>query len=212
MVSLKFRGKHLCRKLGRKIRSPLEGTHVESKKQDRRKWIVVAGLMPLAVLLAERSILNFETPTKIVPTCSTQENTPNSVAGKKTGRHSASFDPTLYYAQLEQTENERYENSGRNIFRDDTEGKPKRIPPAPTPTPPAPAIQPAVEQTRLRFFGFALIFNSPRKVFLREGDAIFVGSEGEIVDRRYRIARIDSNSVEVEDLIDHSVHTLSLPG
>jgi hypothetical protein len=118
----------------------------------------------------------------------------------------------LHYAQLQLTENQRYEGSGRNIFRVDTASKTKKISPPPEPIPPAPRVQPALEQIRLKFFGFASIFNSPRKIFLIDGDDIFVATEGEIVNRRYRVFRINSDSVQVEDLIEHSVHTLTLAG
>lgn len=186
---------------------------MEAKTQDRRKWIVAAVLTPLAVLLAGRSLLNFDMPKQIIPKSSTQEGAIGSASGKEKGRNAISLDPTLHYAQLERTENARYEGSGRNVFRVDLGTNTNRILPAPAPTPdPAEVVQPQVSTSRLRFFGFALIFNSPRKIFLREGDAIFVGSQGEVIDRRYKIGRIDSDSVEVEDLIDHSVHTLSLAG
>ena len=185
---------------------------MEFRTLDRRKWMLAGVLVPLAVLLAAHSILNFKTPTSIIPTSPTQESTINEIAGRNKTRNSNSLDPTLHYAQLNLTENERYEGSGRNIFQIDAEARTARIYPEPEPIPPAPAAKATIEQTRLRFFGFALIFNSPRKVFLSEDDAIFVGSEGEIVGRRYRIGKIGSNSVEVEDLIDHSVHTLSLAG
>ena len=52
----------------------------------------------------------------------------------------------------------------------------------------------------------------PKRGFFGDGDAVFVAEDGEIVDRRYRVVRIGLNSVEVEDLIEHSKHTLSLPG
>jgi hypothetical protein len=49
-----------------------------------------------------------------------------------------------------------------------------------------------------------------RKVFLFQDGEIFVASEGDIVDRRYRIVRIDSESVDVEDLIENLRRTLLL--
>ena len=63
---------------------------------------------------------------------------------------------------------------------------------------------------RLKFFGFASSADVKRKVFLSQDGEIFVASEGDIVDRRYRIVRIDSESVDIEDLIDNLRHTLSL--
>ncbi|MFI5176337.1 MAG: hypothetical protein ACHQKY_15860, partial [Terriglobia bacterium] len=39
-----------------------------------------------------------------------------------------------------------------------------------------------------------------KKVFLTNGQDIFIAAEGEVVANRYRIIRIGVNSVEVEDL------------
>jgi hypothetical protein len=170
-------GASFLRKLTVLIRSPLEEGNVEFTTYDRRKWMMAGVLVPLAVLLAAHSILNFNTPTSIIPASPTHKSTINEIAGRNKTRNSNSLDPTLHYAQLNLTENERYEGSGRNIFQIGAEARTARISPAPEPIPPAPAAKATVEQTRLRFFGFALIFNSPRKIFLSEGDAIFVGSE-----------------------------------
>jgi hypothetical protein len=70
--------------------------------------------------------------------------------------------------------------------------------------------EPLVPQISLRFFGLALMLNQPPKALLGEGDSIFVTKEGDIVNRRYRILRIDSNFLLFEDLIEKSVHELAL--
>jgi hypothetical protein len=185
---------------------------MEAKTHEHRKVIVLAVLMPLAIILTIRRILNSETPVSVPTTCFTQDSAINTTLRMTTIRPSTSPDPTLHYAQLQLTESEQYEGSGRNIFRSEVEDASERVNTPPIPAPPAPAAQSAPEQIRLKFFGFASAFNLPRRIFLSEGDAIFVGSEGEIVDRRYRIGKVGSDSVEVEDLIDHSLHTLLLPG
>jgi hypothetical protein len=211
-VSDKGNTRAFCRKLEWAIRSLLEGTLMVAKTQERWKVIVLAVLIPLAIILTVRWILNSETPTPVSTTCLTQDSAVNTTLRMIQIRPSTSPDPTLHYAQLQLTESEQHEGSGRNIFRSEVEDATKRMSPLPIPAPPAPAAQPAPEQMRLKFFGFASAFNLPRKIFLSEGDAIFVGSEEEIVDRRYRIGKAGSDSVEVEDLIDHSLHTLLLPG
>ncbi len=182
--------------------------------QDRRKSIVAGVLVPLAVFLAARSVLNSGTPTSIAQATSTPASLTKEIAGSAKHWHSASLDPMLNYVQLERAENERYEGNGRNIFRAQLKSESTAVTPRPAPAPPDPpeVVEPRRPAIRLKFFGFASIFNSPRKVFLSEGDDIFVGNEGQIVDRRYRITRIDSNSIDVEDLMDHSTYTLLLSG
>jgi len=41
-----------------------------------------------------------------------------------------------------------------------------------------------------------------REVFLSKDEDVFIASEGDIVDRRYRIVRIVPSSVEVEDMLN----------
>ena len=186
--------------------------NLDGETQDGRKWLIAAVSVAIAVLLVACAVLPFESPKSLVTQSSAQEGAVQDVAGKRS-RDFAPLDPTLHYALLERTERERYVGRGRNIFRADMPVQTKKVPPPPPePIPPTPRAQPAIEQIRLKFFGFASIFNSPRRVFLIEGDDIFVATEGEIVNRRYRISRINSDWVQVEDLIAHSVHILTLAG
>lgn len=56
------------------------------------------------------------------------------------------------------------------------------------------------------------MMNLPRRVFLKDGDALFVAREGDIIDGRYKIVKIGPNSVDVNDLIERTMHTLTLRG
>ena len=103
-----------------------------------------------------------------------------------------------------------YKGNGRNIFRAGAE-PPKSLPtPANSPllqtapaTPPKPTIN-------LKFFGFTSRQGGVSKVFLSQGDDIFVAAEGDIVNRRYKILRITPNAVDVEDVISNIRQTLPL--
>jgi hypothetical protein len=79
-----------------------------------------------------------------------------------------------------------------------------------------PGAAPAVPRTppppiNLRFYGYV---SSPRpsakRAFFLDGENIFVASEGEIIQHRYKIVRIGINSVVVEDTEYQNQQTLPL--
>lgn len=132
---------------------------------------------------------------------------PVRAASRGTAPAAQSFDPTLRLNLLAAVEGVQYKGSGRNIFRSLEEAPiPKPVapalkgPPVPPPPPPIP----------LRFYGFASRPGQPKKVFLSEGEAIFIAAEGEIVNRRYRVVHIGVNTVEVEDVLDGRRQVLPL--
>jgi hypothetical protein len=100
---------------------------------------------------------------------------------------------------LASVEGVQYKGSGRNIFRGQAE--------APIPMPikdvlKKPAGPPPPPPINLKFYGFASQPGERKKIFLSEGDDIFIASEGDIVNRRYHILHIGVNTVEVEDVLD----------
>ena len=70
--------------------------------------------------------------------------------------------------------------------------------------PPAyvPPVQAAPPPIPLKFFGFSNRAGEPKKAFLSKGEDVWVASEGEIVDRRYKVVRIMPNSVEMQDVLN----------
>jgi hypothetical protein len=132
------------------------------------------------------------------------------VRGKKANDASRSLDPSLRYDWLKASEATKYEGKGRNIFRAQIDiPRPEKIvrtdepPPQPTGPPPPPPIN-------LKFFGFASKPGEPKKIFLSQGEDVFIAGEGEIVDRRYRILRISPMSVEVEDVLNNNHQSIPL--
>ena len=73
----------------------------------------------------------------------------------------------------------------------------------PPPPPPPPPIN-------LGFYGYAAEKTGQKQVFLLHGDDIFIASEGDVVDRRYRVVKIGAASVQVEDIPYHNTQTLPL--
>ena len=113
------------------------------------------------------------------------------------------------------SEETEYKGAGRNIFRAEAE-IPKPIEPAikdaskTPPPPPQPTGPPPPPPINLKFVGFASGTGEPTKVFLTQGDDIFVAAEGEIVNRRYKVMRIHPNSVEIEDVLSNNRQTIPL--
>jgi hypothetical protein len=134
-----------------------------------------------------------------------------SANGKKVGIKAVrSLDPTLRYDWLKASEETKYEGAGRNIFRAQVE-IPKVVAkvhvPAPPPVPQGPPPPPPIN---LKFFGFANKPGEPKKIFLSQGEDVFIAGEGDIVDRRYKILRITPVSVEVEDVLNNNRQSIPL--
>jgi hypothetical protein len=133
---------------------------------------------------------------------------PDGAAAKKL-RPQQSLDPTLHLNQLATAEQIKYEGSGRNIFVAQAEVEiPKPLAPGHTDPsqqenrqiyhPPSQAPGPPIP---LKFFGFASEPGEPKKIFLSKGDDVFIAGEGEIIDRRYKVIKISSNSVDIQDVV-----------
>lgn len=128
----------------------------------------------------------------------------------------ASLDPRLRLDLLKNSEEIEYKGAGRNIFRAEaevvipppvknpviTENKNPALPPVYTPPPPPPI--------NLKFFGFANRAGEPRQVFLLQGEDVFIAREGEVVNRRYKVVKINNSSVEIEDLLGNNKQTIPL--
>jgi len=184
----------------------------ENKKQ--MTWAAVLGV--IALLVCAYEILPFFSGSS-TPASSAQAAAPSLVPARPaTGRgatkpgkkpKTVSLDPTLRLDLLATAEKTPYEGSGRNIFVSEREEvviehpkgpgvtdhqpDPGYITPHPEPPPPIP----------LKFYGFASSPGEPKKIFLKNGDDVFVAGEGEIVDRRYKVIRISTTSVEIQDMV-----------
>lgn len=125
------------------------------------------------------------------------------------------LDPTLDLARLSVSEDIKYAGNGRNIFVAGSVAQIEKPKPGfvtdkaadaaihqPPPVPPPPPIN-------LKFFGFANQPGETKKVFLSQGEDIFIAAEGDIVDRRYRVLHISTTTVDVEDVLNN--HRQSLP-
>jgi|SRR5579872_5475322 len=162
--------------------------------------IVLLALLALAAIITYRGFFG-SSPAPIATA------TPASqTAGKQPLLNS--LDPSLRMDLLRASADVTYKGTGRNIFKAEPD-----LPPAPKVIAPAfvgPPKPPAPPPITLKFYGFASQKGEPKRIFLAEGDDIFIAKEGDIVDRHYKIDSIGANSVEVEDVLDNNHQTLYL--
>jgi hypothetical protein len=186
--------------------------------ENKNKLYAAIGLFVIAVLLLGRWIFgsdggSSQAATATPAAVSAVPETPRAPVrkGKNAGkpRRERSIDPTLRYDWLKESEDTQYKGSGRNIFQAQVT-IPKAIAPArkaavvapPVPTgPPQPPPPPPID---LKFFGFASRPGEPKRVFLSQGEDVFIAGEGDIVDRRYKVLRISAASVEIEDVLNNN--------
>jgi hypothetical protein len=183
---------------------------------------VAIGLMVLAVLLVGRMLFSSGESSSVAATSSTASSPVSAPVrshvvhirpgAQKRANVARSLDPTLRYDWLKASEDVEYEGKGRNIFRAEAE-IPKVIAPVtthnetaqtgPPPPPPPPPIN-------IKFFGFASKPGETKKIFLSQGEDVFIATEGDIVDRRYKVLRISPMSVEIEDVLNNNRQSIPL--
>ena len=183
--------------------------------ENRNKLILAIALGVIALVLVVRWMFVSGGSTAAAPAASSSASTatPRVAAGRgKASTALRSLDPTLRYDWLSASEDTKYSGTGRNIFRAEIEiprpivrpntDHPSVPPPDPGPPPPPPI--------NLKFFGFANKPGETKKVFLSQGEDVFIAAEGDIIDRRYKILRITPVSVEVEDVLTNNRQNIPL--
>ena len=194
--------------------------------ENRTKLWVMLGLLLVAVISISRwisgsssSAANVGAPSTPTPSQRTSTRPshilvkPRNPASKHPSVLITSLDPTLRLDLLKSSESRDYTGGRRNIFEAQREqiripqpiANPIKAPivTGPPPPPPPPPIN-------LKFYGFASKPGESKQIFLSSGDDVFLGREGEIVNRRYRIVHIGNNSVEIEDVLNNNRQTIPL--
>ena len=194
--------------------------------EDKKKVYIASALgLVMLILLVRFLWQNFgpsPAPVPAPPAVVTEPRTP-AAAPTETAAASghpaarvgglAALDPTLHPEIMRQAESLEYTGRGRNIFS--LTSAPMAIPKpvasirqtpvntGPPPPPPPPPIT-------LGFYGYASERSGQKQVFLLHGDDIFIASEGDVVDRRYRVVKIGAASIQIEDIPYHNTQTLPL--
>jgi hypothetical protein len=198
--------------------------------ENRNKLIFAVVLMAVALLVGGRFVMSLfsGSSTAAAPVAtSTTAAAPDTldlpaakatvkVHGGKKPVSARSIDPTLRFDLLKASEDTKYEGAGRNIFRAFVEPPPPpvvsvatdhqagpQLPPQPPPPPPI----------DLKFYGFAISKpGEAKRVFLLQGEDVFIAKEGDIVDRRYKVVHITPNAVEILDVLSNNRQSIPLTG
>ena len=181
--------------------------------ENKKKLYVMLGLLAIGILLLVRGFF-FSNESSTGATASANEPAAANVAGRNSRGDKPSaetLDPTLRTDLLKNSEGAEYKGTGRNIFEAQAAPAPierktlaKNTPPAGPPPPPPPPPIP------LKFYGFANKPGQAKSIFLAEGEDIFIGHEGDIVNRRYKILHISATSVEIEDVMNNNRQSIPL--
>lgn len=156
----------------------------------------------LAILAGTLIVRNFALSGSSQRTAATQVDLTAARVTAHRFNHDASglidLSPRLEYLRLVETY--PHQGTGRNIFQVEVENLGEKVVHRDDPI--EPKLPPAVVPIPLplKFFGYSRNGNT-RSIFLLKETDIFIASEGDIVDRRYKIVRIAHNSAQVEDLL-----------
>jgi len=191
--------------------------------ENKKKTVLAVALIAVAIFLVVRTLTGGGGETTTPSPSSKAQAAANAPGPAAAAKHkpapapgkphpvlAQTLDPTLRFDLLKPSEDTTYKGSGRDIFR--SQAPPPEIDkvvtppvnPGPPPPPPPPPIN-------LKLYGYVQPKDGQAKrIFLSSGDDIFVAKEGDIVNRRYRILKINNNSVDVEDVLTNNKQTLYL--
>jgi hypothetical protein len=194
--------------------------------ENRNKVIAAVSLVIVAVVLMATRFSGFlglgsssastSTPTNVALAPERPVLAPTRTSGRNASKKQngmQSLDPSLRTDLLRISEETKYEGTGRNIFRVFVD-IPKPIVQVaaqePTQQPQGPALPPPPPPIELKFYGYATPTGGTRRIFLAQGEDVFIAREGDIVDRRYKVVRISPTSVEILDVLSNNRQSIPL--
>ena len=188
--------------------------------ENRKQVIAMVVLLAIAIPLAIYEFPSIIGTSSAAPpaTVSTPTTTPSRPSRKLQGPgQEARIDPRFRKDIFEASQNIKYEGGSRNIFvmeapKIEAMSEPVRKPgptPSPTPTPiPTPTPYPPIQLT---YYGFATSPpGEPKRVFIAQGDHVFVVKQGDFIARQYRVVQIAPTSVMIEDVLHNYRQSIPL--
>ncbi len=189
--------------------------------EDRKKLpiLIVAGVLALGAIYYMYSQLSTPgTPPPAVTSAPSASRLSPANTTRTVTKPAARLDPTLHMEAMLVTESLVYSGNGRNIFSAGpsakdlivTEVKQVEIPHPITPARPQTPVASGPPPIDLKFFGTETAGGGARRAFLLHGEDVFLVASGDIVQRRYRVVRIDARSILMEDIANNNQQTLPL--
>jgi len=123
-----------------------------------------------------------------------------------------SLDPPLRSGLLRSSEDTKSEGTEKNIPTLLVEppkaqaalARPVRPQPQPAHVPAPPPPIP------LKYYGYGVPLGGAQRIFLMNGDDLFIAKEGDIVDGRYKVVRISPAAVEMLDVLSNQQQSIPL--
>jgi hypothetical protein len=121
--------------------------------------------------------------------------------------------PALHLERIERLRKLEYRSSGRDIFSAELPPPPQpkvpvvaRAPIGPQPPPPEPPLT-----LPFKFYGFSADPQTgKRRAFFTNGEDVFIASEGDLVQGRFRVIKIGNATAELEETSSSKRATLPL--
>ena len=169
---------------------------------------MACGLLAVAALTG-RHFSECHTPQPVEPRISNSYAVSEQTeAHKLTQDKGGLIDLGPWLEILRVTEQSQYEGSGRNLFQLVQSPRAEKAHGTEVPRQ-DPPLEMRTSPVQLRYFGFARKGDAS-SIFLLKDEDVFIVHVGEILDRRYKVARITATHAELEDLLSNPRQTLRL--
>lgn len=120
----------------------------------------------------------------------------------------AQFDPVVRLDDLKRIDGRPLPELSRNPFEFVSPPAPPKAPPGPGP---APAPPPAPPPMTLKPMGYSENVGGQKEAYISEEDQVYVVHEGDTVANKYKILKITTKAVTVEDVATHQTAELPIP-
>lgn len=180
--------------------------------ENRTQLIIAVVLGIFAIVFLWRWISPSNTRQPASAPARSQAAPPRRSAIARNKAAATDLDPMLRLDLLRSTEQLKYTGKGRDIFSLVPEIPKPVVPVIKKPVAQVPTVYtpPPPPPINLKFFGFASRTGQQTKIFLSQGESVFVAAEGDIVARRYKVLKIMPNAVEIEDILNNNRQSIPL--